>query len=167
MIPSVQPCPCQADVDMNCSKWGCWGTRNPRCKLDQLQPHITNCPNDFVCHWEREKEQGNQSQCEGRAQDPLLCSFALPGRSWDRKEKEPNKSPWSNSSDSGLPVRHLRNLPNAIRSTLHYHKFSSASPSLSFYSKGDKKIEVLDFCNMCPSFQGMGGGRKQGVSATP
>lgn len=31
---------------------------SPQCELDQLQLHITRCPNDFVSHWDRERKKG-------------------------------------------------------------------------------------------------------------
>lgn len=85
------------------------------------------------------------------------------------RKRNQTKLPSQLHSDSEPPARHRgfqRNHPNAITSTFHYNKFSSACPSLSYYSKGDKKNEVPDFCSTCPSFRRMGGGGKQGVSAT-
>lgn len=144
MLPSVQPYPCHANVDIKCSKvWVpgheevlgvSWTGPNPTSHTALM----TLC----LVGSERKRRGTGPSV---REQPFTLCSVPLLCQEEDGigRKRNQTKLPGQLHSDSGLPVRHRglqRNIPNTITSTLHHNKFSSACPSLSFYSKGDKKL---------------------------
>lgn len=139
----MQPYSCHANVDINCSKMWVLGHKEVLGVSWTGSNPTSHTALMTLCLVGSERKRRGTSPSV-REEPITLCSVLLlcQEEAGTGRKRNQTKLPSRLHSDSGLPEKHhgfQTNLPNAIISTLHYNKFSSACPSLFFYSKGDKK----------------------------
>lgn len=143
MFPSVQPYPCHTDVDINCSKmWVLrheevlsvsWTGSNPTSHTALMT----------LCLIGNEKKRRGTSPTV-REEPITLCSVPLlcQEEAGIGRKRNQTKLPRRLQSAPGLlwgTMAFRGTFPMPSQATLHYNTFSSACPSLSSCSKGDKK----------------------------